>query len=92
MLQIVAVNRDLNKRVMKILIDWPEGEGFDMKSTSSGERLMTSFEFVVYVEGVSTPINIRKQLALKSTESGTLANIKRALAVSVVVLERCSLK
>ena len=77
------MTRDTDKRVLKVLVDWPEDDGFELKSTASGERQLTGIDVTLYVEGVSSTVALKKQLALKSTQSGTIANIKRALAVSV---------
>ncbi len=78
------MNRDVDKRVLKLLVEWPEEEGFEMKPTASGERVVSGVDVSVYVEGVTAPVSIRKQIALKSTESGAFASIKRALAVCAV--------
>lgn len=75
------MTRDVDKRVLKLLVDWPEGEGFDMQATGKGERLLTNVDVDLYLEGVTSVVTLRKQIALKSTESGTLAKVKRALAV-----------
>jgi hypothetical protein len=87
-LQVVAVNRDADKRVLKLLVEWPEDEGFEMKSTASGERCVTNVDVLVYLEGITSPVNLRKLIAMKSTESGTFASIKRALAVGSCVRVR----
>ena len=81
--QVLAVSRDVDRRVLKLLVEWPEEEGWEMKATSSGQRLLTNIDVSMYLEGVTSLVRLRKQVACKSTETGTLANIKRALAVRV---------
>jgi hypothetical protein len=84
--QVVAVTRDVDKRVLKLLVEWPEGEGFDLQTTAKGERLLTNVDMDLYLEGVTSVVTLRKQIALKSTETGTLAKVKRALAVRTWLL------
>lgn len=83
--QVLAVHRDVDRRVLKLLVEWPNEEGFEMKSTGSGERLNTMIDVLLYVEGVTTLVGLRKTVASKSTETGTLAKMKRALAVRETV-------
>ncbi len=77
--QVVAVNRHADKRVMKVLVDWPEGD--EMTSTTRGERMTSTIDVLLYLEGVASVVTLRHNVAIKSTAKGTLASIKRALAV-----------
>ena len=82
--QIVSMKRDADTRVLKVLVDWPEGD--ELTSTSRGERMTSTVDVHLYLQGVTSMVSLRGSVALKSTASGALAGLKRVVAVSLVLL------
>jgi hypothetical protein len=74
------MKRDADKRVVKILVDWPQGD--DLAATSRGERMCSTIDVRLFLQGIASMVSLRHNIALKSTDSGAFATLKRALAVS----------
>jgi hypothetical protein len=87
--QTVFMERNAEKRVLKVLVDWPAGDV--LGTTARGERMCSTVDVHIYLQGIASMVSLRHTVALKSTASGALASIKRALAVCRSSPSPCSL-
>ena len=82
--RILAVDHDSERRVLKLLTDWPQsGDDAEPLATIRGERLSTTVDLQLYMQGVNSVVPVRRAVALKLEETGAMASFKRTLAAKV---------